>query len=130
MEPGGGWANMSQTAQLAANDQSSGCYFGTSVSISGRTAVVGAPRSDVSGLPFRGRAYVFIEPAAGWSGTRGQTTELGPSDGTRMAEFGTSVSVSGGNVAVGAPEQSVGSNQNQGAVYVYTAPSTGWAEKR
>src|SRR5579862_2258148 len=126
VEPAGGWVNMTQTAQLAGNNETVGCYFGYSVGISGRTVVVGAPRSDANGLTFRGRAYVFVAPTGGWSGTRGQTTELDPSDGTKKAGFGTSVSASGRNVVVGSPEQSLGSSQNQGAVYVYTAPSTGW----
>jgi len=76
--------------------------------------------------PHGGRAYVFVEPGGGWAGTQGQTTEIEPSDGVRKAFFGSSVSVSGSNVAAGAPEQSVGSSQNQGVVYVYTEPSTGW----
>lgn len=126
VEPTGGWANMTQTAQLVANDETTGCYFGTSAGISGHTVVVGAPRADENGLVQRGSAYVFREPAAGWSGTKGQAAKLEPTDGVKKAHFGSSVSISGGNVAVGAPEQSVGSNGDQGAVYVYTEPSTGW----
>jgi hypothetical protein len=126
VEPAVGWATMTQTALLVANNESSGCYFGNSVGVSGDTVVVGAPRSDANGLVQRGRAYVFVEPTEGWSGTRGQTAELDPSDGTKNAYFGLSVSVSGGNVVVGAPQQTIGSNGTQGAVYVYTRPSTGW----
>jgi len=126
VEPSGGWVNMTQTAQLGAKNQSVGCYFGDAVGISGRIVVVGSPRSQVNGLVQRGRAYVFVEPGGGWAGTQGQTTEIEPSDGVRKAFFGSSVSVSGSNVAAGAPEQSVGSSQNQGVVYVYTEPSTGW----
>ena len=87
---------------------------------------MGAPRADENGLVQRGSAYVFVEPAAGWSGTKGQTTKVEPSDGLKKAYFGYSVSVSGGNVVVGAPQQSVDSKGTQGAVYVYTRPSTGW----
>jgi hypothetical protein len=126
VQPAGGWANMTQTAVLVANNAAIGCYFGNSVGVSGNTVVVGAPRSDANGLVQRGRAYVFVEPTEGWSGTRGQTAELDPSDGTKQAYFGLSVSISGGNVVVGAPQQTIGSNGTQGAVYVYTRPSTGW----
>jgi hypothetical protein len=126
VQPPGGWANMTQTALLVANNASIGCYFGNSVGISGNTVVVGAPRSEANGLVQRGRAYVFVEPAEGWSGTRGQTAELDPSDGTKKAYFGLSVSISGGNVVVGAPQQTIGSNGTQGAAYVYTRPSSGW----
>ena len=126
VEPEGGWINATQTALLVANNESMGCYFGNSVGISGHTVVVGAPRSDADSLVQRGRAYVFVEPTEGWSGTRGQTAELDPADGTKKAYFGQSVSISGGNVVVGGPQQTIGSNGTQGAVYVYTRPSTGW----
>jgi hypothetical protein len=125
-EPPDGWVNMTQTAQLAANDESTNCGFGNSVSISGRTVAVGAPRASVDGLTYRGRAYVYVEPAGGWSGTQGQTTELQPSNGVREAGFGVSVSASGDTVAVGASGQTSGSNQAQGAVYVFAEPATGW----
>ncbi len=126
VQPPAGWANMTQTALLVANNESSGCYFGNTVGVSGNSVVVGAPRSDENGLVQRGSAYVFVAPAEGWGGTRRQTTELDPSDGTRKAYFGQSASISGRNVVVGAPQQTIGSNDTQGAVYVYTRPSTGW----
>jgi archaellin len=126
VQPTGGWTNMTQTATLVTNNASIGCYFGNSVGISGNTVVVGAPRSDANGLVQRGRAYIYVEPTAGWSGTRGQTAELDPSDGTKNEYFGFSVSISGGTVVVGGPQQTVGSNGTQGAAYVYTQPSTGW----
>ena len=39
---GPGWANMTQTAKLAASDGAAGDFFGYSVAISGDTVVVGA----------------------------------------------------------------------------------------
>jgi hypothetical protein len=124
VEPPDGWGNMTETAELVANDESTDCGFGNSVSISGSTVAVGAPRADGR----RGFAYVFVEPAHGWNGTQGQTAELEPSNGTRTAIFGISVSLSGDTVAVGAPEESVGTNQEQGAVYIFSKPSHGWPE--
>jgi hypothetical protein len=126
VEPSGGWANTTQSAELVANDESYNSGFGDSVAISGRTVVVGEPRANVDGVTVRGRAYVYVEPSMGWSGTRGQTTELEPSDGGRNALFGLSVSVSGATVAVGAPGENVGSNQAQGVVYIFSEPATGW----
>lgn len=128
VKPSGGWASMAQTAQLSAADESSLAEFGISVGISGRTVVVGAPRATVGGLSKRGRAYIFVEPGAGWGGILRQRAELQPSDGVRQAEFGNSVSVSGGAVVVGAPGESVNSNQAQGVVYVYVRPPSGWPQ--
>jgi hypothetical protein len=126
VEPSGGWVDMTQTAELGADDESRSCQFGVSVGISGRTVVVGAPAAKAGGLAGRGRAYVYVEPAGGWSGIQGQTTELEPSNGAKNAGFGGSVSVSGGTVAVGAGGEVVGSNQNQGAVYIFSKPLSGW----
>lgn len=41
--------------------------------------------------------------------------------------FGYSSAVSGSTIAVGAPAHQVGSNDDQGAVFVFTEPPTGWA---
>jgi hypothetical protein len=42
--------------------------------------------------------------------------------------FGYSSAVSGSTIAVGAPAAKVGSNTSQGAVFVFTKPSTGWGD--
>jgi hypothetical protein len=118
VEPPGGWANMTQTAELVASDAYTDCEFGTSVSISGHAVAIGAPRAQL--------AYVFVDPAGGWNGTQAQTAELEPSNGTKAAGFGVSLSLSGNTVGVGAPGQNVGSNQEQGAVYIFARPSGGW----
>ena len=39
------------------------------------------------------------------------------------------VSGDGGTVAAGAPDAVVGANQDQGAVYVFTRPASGWASE-
>ena len=123
VEPSTGWANMTQTAELLSKDENT--FFGWSAAISGRAIVVGATEVTV-GRVEQGAAYLFLEPAAGWSGTSGPTTELEASSGTRKAEFGYSVSVSGETVAIGAPQETIGSSQNSGSVYMFTRPSTGW----
>ncbi len=126
-EPSSGWANMTQTAEFTASDAAAYAQFGWSVSISGNTVVVGANYATLgnSGLGYQGAAYVFTEPASGWA-TMTQTAELTASDGTYDNEFGNSVSISGNTVAVGAPDAAVGGNDQQGATYVFTEPSSGW----
>jgi FG-GAP repeat len=124
VEPSAGWANMTETAELVAKDGATG-FFGWSVAISGRDIVVGATQVKVGGVE-QGAAYLFEEPAAGWSGTWLPKTEFEASNGTKKAAIGTSVSVSGETVAVGAPGETVGSSQNEGAIYMFTRPSSGW----
>jgi hypothetical protein len=123
VEPPAGWANMTETAELVSTDLNTS--FGWSTSISGRNIIVGATQAKVEGVE-QGSAYLFVEPAAGWSGTWLPTTEFEASNGTKKAAFGTSVSVSGETVAVGAPDEAVGSADNEGAVYMFTEPSSGW----
>ena len=125
VEPAGGWADMTQTAQLLATDGASNAIFGITAGISGRNVVIGATQAEFGGVE-EGLAYLYVEPVAGWGGIWGQTTEFVASNATRNAGFGASVSVSGDTVAIGAPAQTVGANALQGAAYVFARPSTGW----
>lgn len=117
VEPNGGWVDMTQTAELVPSDGFNADTFGSSVSTSGRTVVVGAP--DQSRLRV-GEAYVFVEPANGWRNMN-QTAELSASDGQIGYGFGWSISVSGNTVGVGSPSSSVAG----GAVYVFVEPKNG-----
>jgi hypothetical protein len=112
-EPGGGWADMTQTAKLTASDDAGGNDgFGDSVSISGNTIVVGANEPYPATHP--SSAYVFTESAAGWASAT-QTAKLAASDGAAYDGFGVSVSLSGSTVVVGSPC----TNIDQGAAYVF-----------
>jgi uncharacterized protein (DUF2345 family) len=118
-----------QLAKLTASDGATGDIFGSSVSISGNTAVVGSPNSN----DFRGAAYVFEKPATGWTKMT-QTAKLTASTGAH-AKLGSSVSISGDTIVVGAPSQPVfhglTSDDNfRGAAYVFVKPPGGWADMR
>jgi trimeric autotransporter adhesin len=123
-EPAAGWASENQTAILTASDAVANDAFGVSVaeSADGSTVVVGAP--------FSGFAYVFSEPAGGWASEH-ETAELTPLSGASDIGFGDSVAVSGDGSTVvgGAPFDSVGPNQQAGAVYVFARPPGGWASE-
>jgi hypothetical protein len=81
-KPSVGWANMTQKAELAASDGGNRQDFGFSAPISGDTAVIGSP----NGYYSRGAAYVFGEPASGWTNMT-QTTELTAPQGQRAKGF-------------------------------------------
>ena len=124
-EPGSGWADMTQTAELTASGGGYSC-FGSSVSISGDTVVVGAQYATIGGNSEQGAAYVFTEPASGWANMT-QTAELTASDGTANANFGSSVAISGNTVLVGAwLDTSMYVATRQNAVYTFTEPDAGW----
>jgi FG-GAP repeat len=109
-EPAGGWWSETAAALLtAANGEGLG-----PVAVSGRTVVAGASAIGSAGP---GAAYVFSQPAGGWSGTLHESAKLTPSDGGTGTELGHSVAVSG-QTAFAA---------GSGAVYVFTEPASGWS---
>jgi drug/metabolite transporter superfamily protein YnfA len=105
-----GWQ---EVAQLSSPDDRPGDNFGAAVAVYGRTIVVGAPLSG-SGA---GRAYVFVEAAAG--GWR-QAAELAEPGAAANDRFGESVDLWNDTVIIGSvPEY------QPGRIYVFTAAS-GW----
>jgi len=121
--PKGGWVNMTQTARLYASDGQKYAYFGSAISMSGTTVLVGAANGSVGSNVEQGAAYVYVRPTGGWEGSIKQTAKLTASDGAVGDQFGwaVSVNVSGGTtvIASGAPYHEVGSSIAQGAAYVF-----------
>ena len=122
-EPASGWANMTPTAELAASDGAAGYQFASTVSISGDTVVVGSFAATVDGHEGQGAAYVFAEPASGWTNMT-QTAELAASDAAAGSEFGVAVTISGNTLVVG----SLFANSGHGAVYAFTGSGSAWAQ--
>jgi len=122
VKPAGGWHDMTETAKLTASDGLATDLFGWSVSISGRTIVVGAIQFEIQN-PGPGKAYVFERPVAGWMNMT-QTAELTASDFSTEESVGFSVAVDGGVVVVGAPIY----DHFLGAALVYERPASGWTD--
>ncbi len=104
-----------QQQELTASDGAAGDYFGYSVALSGTTTLVGAILHTVNSNDSQGAAYVFTFNGSKWV----QQQELTASNGVDCYYFGYSVALSGATVVVGAPFSDVGSNNNQGAAYVF-----------
>lgn len=99
-----------QHAELHATDGADRDWFGHSVSLSGRYAIIGAIGSDVRG-PESGAAYVFDA----LSGS--QMRRLFAPDGLEGDLFGCSVGISGDRAIVGARDAR-GRGTRSGAAYV------------
>lgn len=101
--------------------------FGTSVSISGNTAVIGSPDTWVDGVP-AGAAFVFVRAGNQWS----QQAVLVPDD---LFEFGYgiragwSVAVSGDSAIVGAPHHHSGLVSSAGCAYIYARTGQVWSQQ-
>src|SRR5215813_2835162 len=127
----GGAEQWGELKELTASDGAQFDHFGSSVSISGNTAVVGADLDVVGAVKNQGSAYVF-ERNQGGADQWGEVKHLIASDGATnfSAFFGFSVSISGDTLIVGAPGNDVGT-LNQGAAYVFQRDAGGagnWGE--
>jgi hypothetical protein len=109
---GAGWE---QVAELKGSDTVANDGFGSSVAISGTTAIIGA-----FGHAFFGRAYVFTKTGAVWK----QTAELKGSGVLGGGSFGESVAISGTTAVVGA----ILHFAREGAAYIFTKTGAGWEQ--
>jgi len=119
-----GWA---QRAELTASGGGAGDQLGECAAISGNTVVLGAPQAPVGSNNQEGAAYVYVKPASGWKDMT-QVATLTPSDGQPAVHFASSVAIDGDVIVVGEPYARIGSNNGQGALYVYVKPPDGWKD--
>ena len=119
-------ATWTQQQELTASDGAQGDNFGSSASISGTLAIVGAPNHTVGASADQGAAYVFVQSGATWT----QQQELTASDGAQGDNLGYSVSISGTLTIVGAPDHTVGANADQGAGYIFVQSGTTWTQQQ
>ena len=116
-----------QQAELTASDGVYDDAFGASVALSsdGNTALVGACDKTVGSNPYQGAAYVFSRLRGSWS----QQQKLTAPNGEQEDQFGFSVALSddGKTALVAANFKKVGSNDGQGAAYVFASASGSWS---
>ncbi len=125
-----------QIQKIVASDRSGADYFGYSVAIDGDYAIVGAynEAQDASGLNTfagAGSAYIFHNVAGTWS----QTQKIVASDRNTSDFFGSSVSISGDYLIVGAyqeDENAAGAStlSNSGSAYIFKNTAGTWAQQQ
>jgi len=108
----GGTGTITQTLKFTV----AGAYqtFGTAVSLSGGTGLIGAPGANF----YQGTAYIFrnLDTA---TGTISQNVQLNASDGASYDQFGSALSLSGSIGLVGASSHDTAGVSGQGAAYVF-----------
>jgi LPXTG-site transpeptidase (sortase) family protein len=116
----------SEEARLTLEDGKSGDFFGQAVALSGTTAVIGAafrdPDRGEGRLTNAGAAYTFDYFSGEWQ----KRAELLPVDALPFDQFGKSVSISGGVIAVGANGKSQSGLAKAGSVYLYQRVGKDW----
>ena len=113
----------SQQAKLLPDDGDNNDIFGNTVDIDGDTVVVGAPWDEDNGSS-SGSAYVFVRSVTVWS----QQEKLLPSDGAASDQFGSSVSISGDTVIVGA-QYDADQGDDSGSAYVFVRSGGVWSQQ-
>jgi hypothetical protein len=111
--------------QALGSDGTDFDQFGYSVSVSGNTAIVGAPFDDVGANGNQGSAYIFTKAGTAWT----QQAQLSAASGAAADVFGWSVAISGDTVLVGAYADDVGANSDQGSAYVFTRSGSTWTQQ-
>jgi len=112
----------SQYQKLTADDGAAYDHFGTSVAISGDTAIIGAQYDDdVSGL-FIGSAYIFQRDSGTWSQDQKLTD-----DGAVYEHFGSTVAISGDTAIVGAQFNNDMGDES-GSVYLFQRDEGLWSQ--
>lgn len=113
----GGADAWGQVIKLTAADNAAGLGFGR-VAVNGDIAIVGASGADIGGRADQGAAYIFYRNQGG-ANAWGQVVKLTAADGAAEDLFGWSVAVSGDTAVVGSQWADIGSNEYQGAAYIF-----------
>ncbi len=100
-----------QQPKLTASDGAANDFFGSAVALSDGTVLVGADGDE----SLRGSAYVFTRSGTVWT----QQQILTANDGATGDRFGNAVAVSGDTALVGAFQDDIGTNVDQGSAYVF-----------
>ena len=111
-EPSSGWADATTPAATLTGPE--GSYFGASLAVDGSNLVIGAPSEGP------GAAYVYSGSGSNWRETD-KLTGIGADDGD---QFGLSVAISGGYIAVGRANQA--DNDLEGSVQVFEKAGSRW----
>ncbi len=113
--PGGsGWVLQESLRPMLPEADS---FFGSSVAVSGNTALAGAPSFTEEGPDVAGAAYFFSRSGSSWLSQQ----QVRETTVTAYAKFGGAVAVSGDRALIAAP------NGSTARVYAYDRDGNGWS---
>ena len=101
-------------------DGSRSDYFGSAVSVSGDTVVIGAVNDYTAAGTGAGSAYAFVRSGATWI----FQAKLMANDASAADKFGTSVALDGDTVVIGAEGEG-----GVGSAYVFVRQGAGWTQQ-
>ncbi len=106
-------------------DLKTGEMFGYSVAISSNLAIVGV-HYDTEAAPGGGAAHVFVRSGFAWT----HQAKLMAADAAMADYLGFASAISGDTAVAGAPYADVGTQDDAGAVYVFTRSGTNWTQQQ
>ena len=112
-----------EQGKLVAPDGAAQDLFGTSLAVSGDTAVVGAFLDDHGTGSNQGSAYVFVRNGGVWS----LQTKLLMANAQSHTQFGMDLAIDGDKLLIGARHDSVATSR-QGSVNVFTRYGSTWTQ--
>ena len=115
-------AKLVATTDGGASDGGTNDFFGSSVSISGDYAIVGAPNDDDNGSD-SGSAYIYQRFDSTWS----QVEKLVAPEGAAGDLFGYSVAINGDEAVVGAPRDDYDIGADAGFIYFFKRSEDTWS---
>jgi len=108
-----GAVSFAKPVKLSPADPVKDQWFGWSVALSERHAIVGSPKADDKG-PNAGAVYPYLRSGNTWKPA--EPVKIFPIRAGERDEFGSSVAISGSTAIIGAP----GNEKGAGAVYVFS----------
>jgi hypothetical protein len=115
-----------QKTVLTASDGHVNDDFGWSLDLSLATMLIGTPGHALAGHG-TGAVYVFTHNDT--TGIWTQRAILAPPDGNTDDNFGATVAISDGTVAIGDTHHDVGTNHAEGAIYLFTGAAATWTQQ-
>lgn len=111
----------SQTQKLTSSQGEADDYFGNTVALDGKTALIGADGSTVGSNTDQGKAYLFAEKHGNWK----QSHIFTASDGVQDDFFGAALALDNGTALVSTPHPTIDGNTYQGAGYFFEQSAGG-----
>lgn len=118
--------NWTEEQKLTASDAAPISAFGSSVTINGNTAMIGSSGAACASGLSCGAVYVFRFDSVTWN----EVQKLTASNASLLSFFGTSVSLKGDVVVIGAPGTDCAAGDNCGSAYVFRFKGITWAEEQ
>lgn len=116
--------NWTQQAKLVNSSGAVRDYFGTSLALSGDTAIVGGIYEDIGGNEDQGSAHVFVRNGGVWT----EQARLVASDAFMRSAFGRTVALEGDTAFVSTQPLDVLADVNREWVYVFERNGDMWTE--